>query len=245
MNDVTIDETPSRSSPLPAATSSDGTRRLAMALALACILCLLAMTAITLTTGVSQEQLEVVRTIDDYRGRLVAGEPVLRVLMAIDTLFLALYAAFFVAFADVHREGRPTVAVRIGVAALLAVAVLDVIEDHHILALARAAVLGESPSMGSILFQHVESQTKFAISYAGLIFLGIGLPRRDRVERAFALSLAGPLPVLGSVIWSLGPPVEAPLALVRAALFVSGFVGAIAILSRDRTRLRCSGVTPR
>lgn len=225
------------------ATEDEPAWSLVTALAVACIACLLVMLGITLATGVSQEQLEVVRSVDDYRARLVANEPVLRFLMAVDTLFLALYAAFFVVFVGVHRDGRPTAIARLGVGALLGVALLDAIEDHHILALARAAVAGEPPNVSAIVWQHVESQTKFALSYAGLLFVGLGLPRRDRFERLFALSLAIPLPLLGAVIWAAGPALEAPLALVRVVFFLAGFVGAIA--RRERTRLRCSGVTPR
>ena len=61
-----------------------------------------------------------------------------------------------------------------GVRAMLAVAVLDMIEDHHLLAVAKAAEAG-LPVDGTMLeLQHVLSQVKFHLSYLALAFLALG-----------------------------------------------------------------------
>jgi hypothetical protein len=66
---------------------------------------------------------------------------------------------------------------------MLAVAVLDMIEDHHLLAVAKAAEAG-LPVDGTMLeLQHVLSQVKFHLSYLALAFLALGAAARD-AERA-------------------------------------------------------------
>ena len=61
--------------------------------------------------NISQEEFEVVRSVEDYGARIAASEPVLRILMATDALFLSLYAGFFVVLVGVHKEGAITWAV--------------------------------------------------------------------------------------------------------------------------------------
>lgn len=233
--------------PSEPASADEHARAFVRWLALACIACLVVMAATTFVTGVSQEEFEVVRSVDDYGARIAASEPVLRILMATDALFLSLYAGFFVVLVGVHREGAITWAARAAMVTLLAVAVLDAVEDHHILALARAATLGHGPTMEQIVWQQVESQTKFNLSYVGLVLLGLGLPRRDRLERVFAAAIAWPVPLLGALMWAAGPAFEGLLSFVRWAFFACGFAGAFVVASpsRARIRLKCSGVIPR
>lgn len=203
-------------------------------IAAGCLACVLAMGAIAVSMRVSQEEFEAVWPALDYAARLREVEPLLRVVMAIDTLFLALYSAFFVLFPYVHREGAVTLLARLGAAAMLATAVLDMVEDHHILAMARTAALGAPVDLASIAWQQAESQVKFNVSYVGLLLLGLGLPRRDALERGFALSIALPLPLLGALMWAAPPSWSPMLSLVRLLFFVGGFAGALVVLSRRR-----------
>jgi hypothetical protein len=125
--------------------------------------------------------------------------------------------------------GEPLV--RLGVRAMLAVAVLDMIEDHHLLAVAKAAEAG-LPVDGTMLeLQHVLSQVKFHLSYLALAFLALGLPRATPSERAFAWMIGLPLPVMGALAWA-SPALEAAVGVGRWAAFMSGFGAAIVMLRR-------------
>lgn len=198
------------------------------ALAGLAIVTLTAMVAITAATGVSQEQFEIWR--GDYADAIVAAHGPLRAIIAIDAVFLIAYAAFFILLPralGVAVDGL----IRLGVGALLAVAVLDMIEDHHLLALARSAAAGAAIDDATIRAQHVLSQVKFHLSYLGLALFALGLPRDHVRVRAFAWALGVPLPVLGAVLWGI-PALEPVLYAGRWLAFLGGFVGALAIVRR-------------
>jgi hypothetical protein len=219
------------------------TTQTARALALAAIACLVAMVTITLATGVSQEFFEMVRPVDVYGSALARAAPSLRAIIGIDTLFLSLYALFFVVFAqrlvDYHRrpaseepagDGAPNLLLRLGVTAIVVTAFLDAVEDHHILAMAQAAGDGRWPTTAAIDAQQLLSQLKFNVSYFGLFAFGLGMPRRSGVERVIAWSIALVMPLLGAVLWALPLGCEPPLDLARWAAFVAGFAGALVLL---------------
>lgn len=202
--------------------------RAARALACAAIVTLCAMIVTSLATGVTQEQFETVRV--GYREAIIVAAKPLRTVIALDTVFLIVYSAFFVMLVRALGVSGSGV-VRLGVGALLATAVLDMIEDHHLLALTQAALDGAAIDDATVRFQHVLSQVKFHISYLGLAFVALGLPRRTARERGFAWALGVPLPILGAIIWGT-PASAATLDVARWVGFLAGFAGAIVVLRR-------------
>lgn len=206
----------------------DGDRRAAIVLALTATLVLAGMVAVTAVTGVAQEPFEVLRA--DYLPAIAKAAPALRLVIGLDALFLIAYATFFVVFPRaLGVEQVPLV--RLGVRVMLAVAVLDIVEDQHLLALARAARDGLPIDDGRLALQQVLSQVKFHLSYLALAAIALGLPRRDAVERAFAWSLGLPLPVAGAIAW-MSPALEPAIGVGRWLAFTAGFVGAIVVLRR-------------
>lgn len=203
-------------------------RQLAVALAATAALILTAMVAITAATGVAQEPFEVLRS--DYLPAIARAAPALRAVIALDTLFLIAYAAFFVILPRALGVADHPL-VRLAVRAMLAVAVLDMIEDQHLLAVARAARLGLPVDDTRLALQQVLSQVKFLLSYAAVAFLALGLPRRDGFERLFAWALGLPLPILGALAWA-APTLEPVVGVARWLAFMSGFGGAIVLVRR-------------
>ena len=181
------------------------------------------MLGITLVTGVSQEQFEIWSPVATMGPALARSLPVLKALMSTDALFLCCYTLFFMVFAR-EAQGGDRLLLTWGVAAIALTAFLDIIEDHHILAMASAAADGIFPSAEAVQFQQLESQTKFNVSYFGLLAYGLGLPRRNFFEKAFSAAIAFPLPLLGVSIWALPASFTPALSLVRLAFFISGFV---------------------
>lgn len=179
-------------------------------LALAAMGCLAAMVAITLITGVSQEAVEIVRSPDSYAAALVGHAGAVRAVFGIDSAFLVLYAALFVSFGLDLTAPRTRWLIGVGVGAMLATAVLDMVEDHHILAMLYGAELGQLPSPGELAFQHTLSQVKFNLSYLGLFLVGLCVPRGTRAGRVLAVLLTAGTLVQGAWLYA------APIALLPA-----------------------------
>jgi hypothetical protein len=158
--------------------------------------------------------------------------PGLRVVLAADTLFIPVYAALFVVLGQLEGPRGVPVLVRLGVVSLLGAAALDILEDQHLFALLRASAEPGAITADALRFEHLVSQSKFHLSYAGLFFFGLGLPRGDRFERAFALAIALPVPVLGAAIWVAPSELAMPLNVARWVGFLAGFCGALVLLGR-------------
>jgi hypothetical protein len=163
-------------------------RTLALGLAGATAGVLVAMGAVSIATGASQEPYEHVRPAAEYAASMLEHPGGLRALMGLDIAFLVLYTAFFAALAHyLHGRGRPFAYLALG--ALAVTALLDIIENHHILALLATAEQGRPLDEGSLVFQQVLSSTKFSASYLGLFLFGLAIPRTSRLGWALALFL--------------------------------------------------------
>jgi hypothetical protein len=193
---------------------------------------LVSMMLLTLTTGVAQEPFEVVRPLAEHRALMVQSAPTLRVILSIDALFIMAYTGFFVAYTRVVEAQGARDFLRLGLRALLATAFLDIVEDQQLFALSEGLGLGEVLDLGTLRAQQMLSQTKFHLSYVGLFLFGLGLPRRDALERAFAFAVAVPVPLLGAFLWIAPPSLEMPLSVARWLGFLFGFAGAVVLLGR-------------
>ena len=136
-------------------------RKLALLLAGATAAILVVMVGVSLATGATQEAHEHYHPPAEYAAGLLAHPNALRLLFGLDIAFLVLYSAFFAAFAKYLRDlGRPFAMLALG--AMLGTAVLDIVEDHHILALLAMAEHGRPIDDSTIAFQEVLSSTKFS-----------------------------------------------------------------------------------
>jgi hypothetical protein len=206
-------------------------RALAIVLAAATGAVLAAMVVVSIATGAAQEPHEHVRPVAEYMAGLLAHPGGLRAMMGLDVAFLVLYTAFFAALAQYLRAlGRPFVSLALG--ALVATALLDIVEDHHILAMLSMAEQGRPPDEGSLVLQEVISSTKFSISYLGLFLYGLAVPRTSRL--AWALSLFLTAGTLATAVAGYAAPAGAREALEggRWIGFLIGFVLAAAWLRR-------------
>ena len=165
-----------------------GHRKLAIVLAIPTAAVLATMVVVSLVTGATQEAHEHFALPEAYAAALVAQGGALRLVFALDVAFLVLYTAFFAAFAGYLRDRkRPYVTLALG--AMVLTALLDVVEDHHIVAMLDAAEHGVLPTVGAISFQVVESASKFTVSFGSLVLFGLAIPRDTRLGLALALFL--------------------------------------------------------
>jgi hypothetical protein len=199
-------------------------------IALAAMACLIAMGAISLVSGVSQETFEIVRPPAIYAADLREHAAAVRALFGLDAVFLVLYAVFFVLFAQrlANDQTRPWVIV--GLIFMLATALLDMAEDHHILSLLYAVELGQQPTWDQLGFQHTLSSVKFHLSYVGLFLYGLAIPRARWTGVALALLLTVGTVLQGAWLYA-APPAMLPAGnLGRLAGFLAGFALALPLL---------------
>ena len=206
-------------------------RKLALYLAGATAAVMVVMAVLGLTTGTTQELHEHVALPEIYGFGLIEQRGSLRAMMGLDLAFCVLYTAYFAALAAYLRErGASRVLVWIGLGAILLTALLDFVEDQHILVLLDLAEKKVLPSTGAIAFQAVESGTKFAVSFVGLVCFGLAIPRDNRLALALSVLL-----VLGTLIsavltYAAPPRSMVMLEVCRFAGFLVGFALAIAWL---------------
>ncbi|HEY0254787.1 MAG TPA: hypothetical protein VGC41_24845 [Kofleriaceae bacterium] len=196
--------------------------KLVTQLSIAAIAVLALMVGITLATGVSQETFEISLAPASYGAGLREYALPLRALFGLDSVFLILYATLFVVFAQVIATPPWRGILHIATGAMLATAVLDMIEDHHILALLRAAVRGDDPSAGAITAEHVISQVKFHLGYLGEVMIGLALPRRTTAAKVLSFLL-----VVGTLVqgaWLYAAP-DAALPAGNVGRWIGFFIG--------------------
>ena len=171
---------------------------------------LVVMVIVSVATHATQEAHEHYALPEQYAMSLLEHATALRAVFALDIAFIVAYTAFFAALAAHLCERNPPLALlaKLGFAAMALTALLDIVEDHHILSLLDAAELRVLPTAGSIGFQAVESATKFSVSYVSLFLFGLAIPRTGKLSWALCLFLtAGTL--LGAIVGYALPPAQA------------------------------------
>jgi hypothetical protein len=161
----------------------------AIPLAVAALVCLVTMLTITAVTGISQETFEVARPAAQYAADLRAHDGAVRALFAVDSAFLVIYATYFLVFGRRVVTDETRALITVGTVFILITAFLDMVEDHHILAMLAAARGGADPSAAEIVTQHVISQVKFNVSYLALFLFGLALPRGTTLGLILSLLL--------------------------------------------------------
>ncbi len=196
--------------------------------------CALGMVGLALATGVSQEAFELFHPPLQYAKALVDQDGPLRLTFTFDNLFLLGYATFFALFAADRWQRSPKLLVILMLVFGELVAVLDLIENHHILALLAKARLGEAVTLDDISWQVVESAVKSHLSYLGLIFAALIFPRETALGKLLALGTGVLYPLLGVAIFTAPDSWVPLLSLGRGLFFVLGLAGTGLLYARRR-----------
>ena len=205
-------------------------RKLALYLAGCTAAVMVVMAVLGIATGASQELHEHFAQPEAYAMALVEHGGALRVMMGLDLAFIVLYTAFFAAEAAYLRERKqPAVLVWLGFGAIVLTALLDFVEDHHILVMLDEAEVRVLPTVGAIAFQSVLSAVKFSCSFVGLVAIGLAIPRDTKLGLAFGMFLVVTT-LISAVLSYAAPPAWATLETMRFGGFFIGFALAIAWL---------------
>jgi hypothetical protein len=216
---------------------------LTAACALAAALLLATLCAMTLATGTSQQWFEFVHAPDEYARALASQGRALRAIIAVDDGFIAAYVSATVLFALRLARGRPGALHGLIIAGGVAAGVLDLVENHHILALLRAAERGLPVALDEIVRRSVGSQTKWLLGHVAFVLVGLAMPARSPAARAFRATLLFVQLPLGALCWALdGPAWQPVLQWSRYASFLSGFAMIAWLTRRAPAPARADGV---
>lgn len=215
-------------------TGSFDDARTGAAFATAAAFLLALLCAIVAITGVSQQAFETFAPPDAYAAGLLAGSRALRTTVFFDDLFITAYVSATLCF--VRWEGRKAPSPLHGVVLGLVVSAgaLGFVENHHILAMLRAAEVGEAPSSGEIVAQMTASATKWALGHAAFVLIGASLTLRGAFAKAFRFALIAVQMPVGLLVWTHGGgALGAALAWVRYTNVFVGLATLAVILHRE------------
>jgi hypothetical protein len=195
-------------------------------LALLAVLIVVAIIAGIVATGMGQDFFQAARPIDAYIARFT-DKPVnplgLRINLGLDNLFIVVYATYFVVLAVRFRPVMDTWMLAIALGAILLTALLDAVENHHILVMLHSAEQKLPVTIAETQLQMIASDVKFHCSYLSVFLFAFGFRQEGKLGRVIAwvfwLYVA-----LGVVVFVTPVDAARPLALGRTVFFIVSFL---------------------
>jgi hypothetical protein len=190
--------------------------------AIATALCALTLLVMALIGSYSQGVFQLILPTEEYTRRLLVSKDFLRAEFAVDHVFIFIYSGFFLAWAlQQLRQGADRLPLMVGLCCMLATALLDMIENNHILSMLRTAEQGLAISDADIQWQMWESQVKFMLSYLGVALMGLTWPVAGAFGQFVRLMLVVQI-VIGVLIFAVPQAYLIFFYLIRASFFVIG-----------------------
>lgn len=216
------------------------------ALATLGLLAALAVTGILaagLSAGISQEPFQLARLAAENVSKLLMNPQGLRLNIGFDNAFIVFYTAFFALMtARLHDVlSLPIRAVALG--ALLLGALLDAIENHHILTMLFAAEHGLPLTTEESQLQMLASSVKFHAVYVGSFLFAFGFMRLGALGTFIALGIWCVFIPLGLAIYATPPELSRPLVLARGIFFIATFVLSVPLFAGLARKARKELVT--
>ncbi len=192
------------------------------------------MCTIVAVTGTSQQAFESFAEPSAYAEALREGAATLRAIIFLDDLFITAYVASTVLFVHWLAAGQVNWILRVVLAATLTAGVLDLMENHHILAMLRASELGTSPSSVEISGQMVASSVKWLLGHIAFALIGLVVPSTTLPMRAFRFALIFVQLPVGALAWtSADPRLSTLLEWLRYGNVMIGFVVLAVLMGQD------------
>ena len=184
-------------------------------------ICVLIMFAIFLFTKIGQDPLQYVHGIQEYKAILENSPNILRATIGIDNVFIVLYSTLFVCVGSLLWDRVSSkLILGMGIGFMLSTAILDVFENIHFYTMISASQNALPITAVQMELQVWESMVKFHISYIGLFFLGLSLPRQTILEKILCFSLIFVQAPIGILIYSAPQSFALPLVMARFAFFM-------------------------
>lgn len=210
----------------------DRTETSLVAASLAAAFLLLVLCTLTAGLGVSQQGYEFFAAPVDYAAGLVRDAAGLRWIIGIDDVFIAAYVTSTVLFAMSLAQPKLGPIHVLVIAAGVTAGVIDLEENHHILAMLSMAEHGLPIAASEIVHRAVTSQLKWMFGHVAFALVAVLLPARDALTKAFRATLVFVQLPLGAAVWVVSDPAAShALIWARYLSLISGFL-AVAYLAR-------------
>jgi len=154
-------------------------------------LLLLFMILYGISTGTSQQNFELVNTINNYSSDLLIQATPIRTIIGFDNIFIALYTSVIVfVVVQLRRDNRSAKELLyIILACGLMAGALDYLENFHIITMLSSLEYGVALDALEVKQQMVWSMFKWHLSYFAFFLLAFALKPRNLLEKLFCLSL--------------------------------------------------------
>lgn len=142
-----------------------------------------AMIGITIANGVGFQDFESLLRFDEieiYTQNIAKAAPVLRTLYPIDTLYVLSYV--IMTFAIIHLAPERSVFGNLAGGIVVILALLDLVENNHIIAMASAAERGLPIAAIEVTIEHVITQVKFNTGLLLTLSLSFLFPQIGRIS---------------------------------------------------------------
>ncbi len=204
--------------------SETATNRILALLALLSALSVIGILAAGLQAGISQEPFQAARLADENVAKLLTNPQGLRFNIGFDNAFIVFYTTFFAFLAYRIRTlvSREVAAIALG--ALLLGALLDAVENHHILTMLYSAEHGLPISTQESQLQMLASSVKFQAVYLGSFLFAFGFARLGALGTFIALGIWFIFVPLGLAIYVTPLEFARPLVIARGLYFILTFV---------------------
>ncbi len=183
-----------------------------------------ALFASAILAGISQEPFQLARLPEANVQRLLINPMGLRINIGLDNGFIIAYSVFFTLLSVRLRSVIPPMHVSIALGAILITAILDMIENHHILVMLFSAEQSLPVSASESQWQMILSSVKFHVSYVAVGLFAFGFYRLGGWGHVIAVSLALIYIPLGLAIYMVSPELARPLIISRTLLFIVSFL---------------------
>jgi hypothetical protein len=177
-----------------------------------------------LTAGISQEPFQAARLASENLTKLLTNPQGLRINVGFDNAFIVTYTLFFASLAG-RLNGLLSSSIRtVALGAILLGALLDAIENHHILTMLYAAEHGLPVTTEESQLQMLASSVKFQSVYVGSGLFAFGFMRLGALGTFIALGIWFIFIPLGLLIYATPLELARPLVIARGLFFVATFI---------------------
>jgi hypothetical protein len=187
---------------------------------------LMMMFTISLITGVNQQFIEVVQPYEAYMAALINGENWLRLILAMDGLFIASYWLLGIWLTLTLWQDHLRFFLALSVGCISATAVLDVVENNEFLMYMDSLHHALAINPQNIQTLMVMSAMKWHFAYFAFLFLGFAFPQKSLQEKLAAGLMKYALFPVGILVHVL--PASSWLVVMHLARF--GLLAGILIL---------------
>jgi hypothetical protein len=205
--------------------STNSTAKTASLLAAAAAIIFSLLLGVVLIHGISQQYFELVHSPEKYTEEIREHSRELNLIFIFDNIFIILYTSMAFFTIKTLRHNAPYFVSVLGYILILAVAILDFLENAHIYTLMHQAKNGLAVSAADINWQSTESLMKWYMAYFAFFMLGFLVPANNLVEKILKYSLWFLFLPIGVLLYAaVDTRYESLFQWLRFINLLSGFV---------------------